>query len=106
MGRQLHLGHIIIHHIIACKKKKRGLPYGRILTKIFEAKGIDLSREPNIDKPGSYDTINEVALSRMKIYEMKDETWAVGRGEERDFDDEEVGDNENEDIEHMEGGVD
>ena len=30
----------------------------------------------------------------------------MGRGEEGDSDDEEVGDNEDEDIEHMVGGVD
>ena len=36
---------------------------------------------------------------------MKDETRVEGRGEEGYFDDEEVGDKEGEDIEHMEGGL-
>ena len=107
MGRQLYLGNIIIHHMITCcKKKKQVLPYGRIITKVFEAKGINLSREPDIDKPSLYDTISKVALSRMKIYKMKDETWAAGKGEEGDYGDEEVSDKEDEDIEHMEGGAD
>ena len=88
------------------EEKKRVLPYCRILTKVFEAKGIDLSHEPDIDKPSSYDTINKATLSRMQNYKMKDETWAMGRGDEGDYDYEEVGDKEDGDIEHMEGGTD
>ena len=107
MERRLHLRHIIIHHMLACcKKKKRTLPYDRILIKKFEVKGIDLSREPNIDIPSPYNTINESTLSRMKIYKMRNETWAKGTREEGDSDNEEVGDKEDEDIENMEGGID
>ena len=58
------------------------------MVELFEVKSIDLSRELYIDKPSLYDTINEVSISRMKIYKMKDEIWAAGRGDEGDFDDE------------------
>ena len=40
--RQLHLRHIIIHHMMACcRKKGRILPYGCLLIKVFKAFGID-----------------------------------------------------------------
>ena len=55
-GHQLHVGHMIIQHMIACcKKKGRILPYGRILTLVFQVMCIDLTREPEFVKPNPYD---------------------------------------------------
>ena len=61
--RQLHIGHIIIQHMITCcKKKGKILPYGLIVTLVFQAMGINLSRKPDYEKPKPSDIINVIAL--------------------------------------------
>lgn len=97
---RLHLGYMIIQHIIDCWSKKGWiLSYGWLLTKIFEAIGIDLSYEPDMEKPSPYDKINGIALSRMKIIRSEDGSWST-KGESKEsasaFDGNEEGSDEEE----------
>lgn len=43
-GRRIHLGYIMMHYMtIYQEDKKRTLPYGRFLTRVFKDDGMDLS---------------------------------------------------------------
>ena len=77
VGRRLHVGHMNIQHMIAnCKKTEHILPYGCLLTKVFEAFWIDLSVEQDVERPKSTDIINTITLARMRIAKDKNGRWA------------------------------
>ena len=72
IGHRLHIGHMIIQHMITNSRKMgRILPYGRLLTKVFQAFGIDLSIEPDMERRKSTDMINTITLARMHIFKDK-----------------------------------
>ena len=82
--RRLHLGHMIIQHMIAnCRKMGCILPYGHLLTKVFQAFGIDLNIEPDVERPKSTDIIKSIILARMRIFKDKNGRWVAGGDDEK-----------------------
>ena len=80
--RQIHLGYLIIMHMISCcKSTTRILPYGRFLTRVFKDVGIDLGRETNFEAPNAYDTYHDQSMGRTKFEKAPDGSW--GRKAER-----------------------
>ena len=60
MGRQIHLGCLMMMHmILCCESTTRVLPYGRFLTKVFKDVEVDLSRETDFEALNTYDTYDE-----------------------------------------------
>ena len=67
-GRRIHLGHLMMMHMISCcKNTTRVLPYGRFLTRVFKGVEVDLSRETNFEAPSIYNTYDEQSLGWMKF---------------------------------------
>ena len=106
VGRRLYLGHMIIQHMIVnYRKTGRILPYGPLLTKVFEAFGIDLNIEPDAERPRSTNIINTIALVRMRIFKDKNGRWVPGRDDHEDYD-EDDSDEGDEGEKNMNGGGD
>ena len=71
--RQIHLGYLIIMHMISCcKSTTRVLPYGRFLTRVFKDVGVDLGRETDFEAPNAYDMYDDQSMGRMKFEKVPD----------------------------------
>ena len=58
--RQIHLGYLIMMHIIACcESMTRVFPYGRFLSRVFKDSNINLSRKTDFEAPSIYDTYDD-----------------------------------------------
>ena len=76
MGRQIHVGYLMMMHMISCcESTTRVFPYRRFLTRVFKDAGVDLSRETNFEAPTSYDTYDEQSLGRTKFEKTLDGSW-------------------------------
>nr|CAN64997.1 hypothetical protein VITISV_028406 [Vitis vinifera] len=81
-GRQIHIGYLMMMHIISCcKSTTQVLPYDRFLTRMFKDARVDLSRETDFEVPTIYDTYDEQSLGWMKFEKASDGSWI--RGAER-----------------------
>ncbi|KAL6335914.1 hypothetical protein AAG906_003539 [Vitis piasezkii] len=57
MGRQIHVGYLMIMHMISCcESTTQVLPYIRFLTRVFKDVGVDLSREIDFETPTTTNT--------------------------------------------------
>ena len=66
VGRCLNIGYIIMNHIVTCcESKTHILPYGRIMTKVFKAFGIEFTHDDEINESSPYDTYNDMSMGRM-----------------------------------------
>ena len=60
MGRRIHLGYLMMMHMISCyESKTRVLSYDCFLTKVFKDAGVNLSREIDFEATNIYDTYDE-----------------------------------------------
>ncbi|WJZ89381.1 hypothetical protein VitviT2T_008604 [Vitis vinifera] len=72
-GRRIHLGYMMMMHIISCcKSKTRVLPYGRFLTRVFKDVDVDLSKEIDFEAPNIYNTYDDQSMGRMKFEKALD----------------------------------
>ena len=63
VGRLLNIGYIIMNHIATCcERKTRILPYGRIMTKVFKAFGIEFTLNDEVEEPSPYDTYKDMSM--------------------------------------------
>ena len=63
-GRRIHLGYLMMMHMISCcKSMTHVLPYGRV----FKDVEVDWGRETDFEAPNIYDTYDEQSLGRMKF---------------------------------------
>ena len=110
-GRQIHLGHLMMMHMIyCCESTTRVLPYSRFLTRVFKDVSIDLSRKTDYEAPNTYDTYDDQSMGMMKFEKALDGSWvkkaerapaqARGQGQAHPGVENEVK------IREMEGGVD
>ena len=73
MRRRIHVGYLIMMHMISCcESTTRVLPYDRFLTRVFKDVGVDLSRETNFEAPNTYHTYDEQSLGWMKFEKALD----------------------------------
>ena len=56
------------------ERKTRILTYGRIMTRIFKAFGIDLTLE-DVEEPSPYNTYNDMFMGHMKFERVVDGSW-------------------------------
>ncbi|KAL2474870.1 Uncharacterized protein Adt_35606 [Abeliophyllum distichum] len=85
LGRKLDFLYIMIQHMnsVLSGSRLKALPYGMILTKVFEHFGVsDLNTIALV--PKATDTINTLTLKRMKIFKENGQWVAKSKG----FDDE------------------
>ncbi|KAL2474874.1 Uncharacterized protein Adt_35610 [Abeliophyllum distichum] len=85
LGRKLDFPYIMIQHMnsVLSGSRLKALPYGMILTKVFEHFGVsDLNTIALV--PKATDTINTLTLKRMKIFKENGQWVAKSKG----FDDE------------------
>ena len=76
VGQRLNIGYIIMNHMTTCcERKTRILPYGRIMTKVFKAFGIEFTLDDEVDEPSPYDTYNDMSMGRMKFEKIVDGSW-------------------------------
>ena len=61
--------------VACCESKTRILLYGRIMTRVFKAFGIDLILEDEVEEPSPYDTYNGMSMGRMKFEKVVDGSW-------------------------------
>ena len=87
------------------RKTEPILPYGCPLTKVFEAFGIDLSIELDVERPKSIDIINTIALARIRIVKDKNGRW-VTTGDDHEDSNEDDGDEGDEGEKNMNDGGD
>ena len=63
VGRRLNIGYIIMNHMtVCCERKTCILPYGCIMTKVFEAFDIEFTLDDEVDEPSPYDTYNDMSM--------------------------------------------
>ena len=73
VGRHLNIGYIIMNHMVACcESKTHILPYGCIMTKVFNSFGIEFTLDDEVDEPSPYDTYNDMSMGRMKFEKAAD----------------------------------
>ncbi|WJZ82953.1 hypothetical protein VitviT2T_002674 [Vitis vinifera] len=76
MGRRIHMGYLMMMHIISCcENTTRILPYNRFLTRVFKDVKVTFSRETDFEVPSTYDTYDEQSLGRMKFKKAPDDSW-------------------------------
>ena len=69
----LNIVYIIMNHMASCcESKTRILPYGRIMTKVFNAFGIEFTLDDEVDEPSPYDTYNDMSMERIKFKKVND----------------------------------
>ena len=110
IGRQIHLGHLMMMHMISCcESTTRVLPYGHFFTRVFKDVGVDLSREIEFEAPSAYHTYDDLSMRRMKFEKAPDGSWvrrverplAQARGQGQAY----LRVKEEVEIQEMEGGV-
>lgn len=97
-GEKIDLAHHIIHHMHDCTKRKGVLPYGMLLTAIFEFFGVPLDDKTNVVAPKPTDVYSEATLRRIG-FELDEEenTWVRNEtGDKEDKAEEEDEDEDNE----------
>ena len=76
VGIHLNIGYTIMNHMAACcESKTRILPYGRIMTKVFKAFGIEFTLDDEVDEPSPYETYNDMSMGWMKFEKAVDGSW-------------------------------
>ncbi|KAL2542040.1 Uncharacterized protein Adt_03018 [Abeliophyllum distichum] len=85
LGRKLDFSYIMIQHMnsVLCGSRPKALPYGMILTKVFEHFGVSVLNTTAL-VPKATDTINTLTLKRMKIFKENGQWVEKSKG----FDDE------------------
>ncbi|KAL2480372.1 Uncharacterized protein Adt_33338 [Abeliophyllum distichum] len=85
LGRKLDFPYIMIQHMnsVLSGSRSKALPYGMILTKVFEHFGVSVLNTTAL-VPKATDTINTLTLKRMKIFKENGQWVAKSKG----FDDE------------------
>ncbi|KAL2485819.1 Uncharacterized protein Adt_30575 [Abeliophyllum distichum] len=85
LGRKLDFSYIMIQHMnyVLSGTRPKALPYGMILTKVFEHFGVSIHDSVDL-LPKATDTINISTLKRMKIFKEDGQWVAKSKG----FDDE------------------
>ena len=62
-----------MNHIAACcESKTRILPYGRIMTKVFKAFGIEFILDDEVNELSPYDAYNDMSMEQMKFEKVVD----------------------------------
>ena len=55
------------HMAACCESITCILPYGRIMTKVFKAFGIEFTLDNEVDEPSPYDTYDDMSMGQMKF---------------------------------------
>ena len=77
IGRQIHLGYLMMMHMIACcESTTRVLSYDCFLIRVFKDVGVNLSRETDFEAPSTYDTYDDQSMERMKFEKALKGSWA------------------------------
>ena len=76
VSQRLNIGYIIMNCMIGCCESKTGiLPYGRIMTKVFKAFGMEFTLDDEVNEPSPYNTYNDMSMGRMKFEKATDCSW-------------------------------
>ena len=76
IGRQIHLGYLMMMHMISCFKSTTCiLPYDRFHARVFKDVGVDLSREIDFEAPSTYDMYDDKSMGWMKFEKALDGFW-------------------------------
>ena len=76
LGRHVTIIYILMNHMDACcQSNSRILLYGRIMTKLFRAFGIDLTLESDVEEPSPYNTYSDPCMGQIKFEKAADGSW-------------------------------
>lgn len=102
---KLDLAYLIIHHMRDCTKRKGVLPYGMLLTAIFEFFGVPLDDETDVVAPKPTDVYSEATLRRMG-FELDEEEniWVRNKSGDEEGDKEAEAEEEDEDEDNESDG--
>ena len=76
IGRRIHLGYLMMMHMITCyKSTTRAFSYRHFLSLVFKKAIINLSREIDCEAPSIHDMYNDQSLRRMKFEKAPNDSW-------------------------------
>ena len=76
IGRQIHLGYLMMMHMITCyKSTTKAFSYRHFLSLVFKKAIINLSREIDCEAPSIHDTYNDQSPRMMKFEKAPNDSW-------------------------------